>query len=180
MKPRGPLMVEHRLLEKMLDITSKELALISKTGKVNPIFIDTLVDFIRTYADRTHHGKEEDILFKALEHKDMHSDDQRMMQDLVTDHILSRKVVGELVAANKNYVAGDVNSMGVIVDKLSFLLNLYPNHISKEDKLFFPNTEKYFSDEELDKMLDDFREFDSRMIHEKYRRLYESLKADYT
>ena len=180
MKPRGPLMVEHRLIEKMLDITSKELALISKNGEVNPVFIDTFVDFIRTYADRTHHGKEEDILFTALGHKDMHIDDQKMMQDLINDHVISRKVVGELVAAHKKYVVGDVTSMGVIIDKLSFLLNLYPKHISKEDNIFFPNTEKYFSDEELDRMLDDFREFDRRMIHEKYRRLYESLKDDYT
>jgi len=71
MKPRGPLMIEHRLIEKMLHITSKELALIKKNKKVNSIFIDTFVDFIRIYADRTHHGKEEDILFTALGYKDM-------------------------------------------------------------------------------------------------------------
>ena len=34
--------------------------------EVDPVFIDTAVDFIRTYADRCHHGKEEDLLFKAL------------------------------------------------------------------------------------------------------------------
>jgi hemerythrin-like domain-containing protein len=180
MKPRGPLMIEHRLIEKMLDITSKELTLINRTEKVNPIYIDTFVDFIRTYADRTHHGKEEDILFKALENKDMNTDDKKMMQGLITDHSMSRKVVGELVAANKKYVTGDFTSIDVIIDKLSFLLNLYPNHISKEDNIFFPNTEKYFSEEELDKMLDDFREFDRKMIHEKYRRLYESLRDMYT
>lgn len=180
MKPRGPLMIEHRLIEKMLHITSKELALIKKNKKVNSIFIDTFVDFIRIYADRTHHGKEEDILFKALENKNMIENDEIMMQDLINDHILSRKVVGELAEANKKYVTGDLTSIDVITDKLSFLLNLYPNHISKEDKLFFPNTEKYFSNEELDIMLHDFWEFDRKMIHEKYRRLYESLRDMYT
>ena len=176
MKPRGLLMIEHRLIEKMLAITSKELALIKKTETVNPVYIDTFVDFIRTYADRTHHGKEEDILFKALEHKDMREDDQKMMKDLVTDHILSRGVVGELVAAHKDYVAGDATSINVIIDKLTFLLTLYPAHITKEDTIFFLNTERYFSKEELDSMLEAFREFDSKMIHEKYRSLYESLK----
>jgi hemerythrin-like domain-containing protein len=180
MKPRGPLMVEHRLIEKMLVITSKELASIKKNEEVNPIFIDTFVDFIRTYADRTHHGKEEDILFRALEHKDMNIDDKKMMTDLVNDHIMSRKIVGELVAANKNYVTGDVTSIDTIINKLSFLLDLYPNHITKEDEEFFPNTERYFPDEELDSMLADFWEFDRKMIHEKYRRLYESLKDNYT
>ncbi|MGC9443473.1 MAG: hemerythrin domain-containing protein [Candidatus Methanospirareceae archaeon] len=172
-------MVEHRLIEKMLFLTSKELQLIKINRAVNPNFIDTFVDFIRIYADRTHHGKEEDILFKALEHKNMFINDRKMMHDLANDHIMSRKAVGELAAANKIYATGDRTSMNVISDKLTFLLDLYPNHISKEDKLFFQNTEKYFSAEELDNMLNDFREFDRKMIHEKYRRLYESLKAIY-
>jgi hemerythrin-like domain-containing protein len=179
MKPRGPLMIEHRLIEKMLAITSKELELIKKNEKVNPIFIDTFVDFIRTYADRTHHGKEEDILFKALENKNMNIDDQKMMKGLFNDHIISREVVGELAAANKNYVSGDVASIDTIINKLAFLLDLYPNHISKEDKVFFPNTEMYFTEEELATMLADFWEFDRKMIHEKYRRIYESLKEIY-
>jgi len=173
-------MIEHRLIEKMLELTRKELDSIKINGEVNPNFIDTVVDFIRTYADRTHHGKEEDILFSALAHKDMIIDDQKMMHDLVNDHIMSRKIVGELVVANKTYVTGNLTSMNVISEKLALLLNLYPEHISKEDKLFFPNTERYFSNEELEKMLADFGEFDRRMIHEKYRRLYESLKDNYT
>ena len=172
-------MVEHRLIEKMLAITSKELELIKSNGTVNHRFIDTFVDFIRTYADRTHHGKEEDILFTALEHKNMTTDDKEMMQGLINDHILSRKVVGELAAANKIYVTGDVTSIDTIITKLAFLLELYPDHISKEDKVFFPNTETYFSEADLDAMLADFREFDRRMIHEKYRRVYESLKELY-
>ncbi|MBN2297153.1 MAG: cation-binding protein, partial [Deltaproteobacteria bacterium] len=61
MKPIGPLMWEHRLIEKMLSLFEKEIQRINDTGEVNPVFIDTAVDFIRTYADRTHHGKEEDI-----------------------------------------------------------------------------------------------------------------------
>lgn len=45
----------------------------------------------------------------------------------------------------------------------------------KEDNEFFPNTEQYFTEEEMDKMLNEFVEFDSKMIHEKYKGLYESL-----
>ncbi|MBN1798547.1 MAG: hemerythrin domain-containing protein [Spirochaetales bacterium] len=179
MKPRGPLMIEHRLIEKILVLTSKELILIQKNKKVNPIFIDTVVDFIRIYADRTHHGKEEDILFKALENKNLDKKDKKMMEDLVNEHINARKVVGQLVDANKNYINGDFTSIDIIINKLSFLIDFYPNHILKEDKIFFPNTENYFSNDELDDMLNDFWEFDRKMIHEKYNRLYESLKVVY-
>ena len=58
MMPIGPLMIEHRLIEKMIALMDKEIAKMKKHGKANPIFIDTTVDFIRMYADRTHHGKE--------------------------------------------------------------------------------------------------------------------------
>jgi hemerythrin-like domain-containing protein len=179
MKPRGPLMIEHRLIEKMLKIANKELDNIKKDRKVDPVFIDTVVDFIRTYADRTHHGKEEDILFIELGKKELDGDNKRIMQELVDEHIISRKAVRDLVEATGKYSNGDTKSIDVIIEKLSFLVSFYPVHIIKEDKVFFPNTEKYFTNIELDNMLNAFWEFDRKMIHEKYTKLYESLSKKY-
>jgi len=179
MKPRGPLMIEHRLIEKMLNITNKELDIIQKNRNLNSIFIDTIVDFIRTYADRTHHGKEEDILFKELERKNINRNDKKIMQELVEEHINARKVVKELVEANNKYNNGDLKSIDMIIEKLSFLIKFYPEHILKEDKIFFPDTEKYFTDNELNNILNNFWEFDRKMIHEKYNKLYELLSKKY-
>lgn len=179
MKPRGPLMTEHRLIEKMLYITGKELDVIKKYNTINPVFIDTIVDFIKIYADRTHHGKEEDILFNKLKNINLSAEDDKMMQKLVNDHANARKLVNELIDANKKYSNGDSSSIKTIIETLSELISFYPPHISKEDKIFFPNTEKYFSNTELDEMLNDFWEFDKRMIHEKYNVLYETLKDKY-
>jgi hemerythrin-like domain-containing protein len=69
MKPIGPLMWEHRIIERMVPVLGEELNRMKKTGKADPRFIVSAVDFFRTYADRTHLGKEEDILFKVLESK---------------------------------------------------------------------------------------------------------------
>ena len=71
MQVRGPLMVEHRLIEKMLKLVKIYIAKIDNQHTVDPVFIDTVIDFIHTYADRTHHGKEEDILFRELRKKNM-------------------------------------------------------------------------------------------------------------
>jgi hemerythrin-like domain-containing protein len=87
MKPRGPLMIEHRLIEKMLEVVRRQVAAMKKTGKTDPVFIETVVDFVRVYADRTHHGKEEDILFKALEGKEMSGQDEKIMQELLDEHL---------------------------------------------------------------------------------------------
>ena len=66
MKPIGPLMWEHRLIEKMLASMMRHIDQVEKTKKVNPLIIDIAVDFVRTYADRTHHGKEEEISVSAI------------------------------------------------------------------------------------------------------------------
>ena len=86
MKPIGPLMREHRLIERMLSVFEGETRKMTEKGKVDPLFIDTAVDFIRTYADRTHHGKEEDILFRDLMKKRLSPEHTRIMEELVAEH----------------------------------------------------------------------------------------------
>src|SRR5665811_1180241 len=78
MQPIGPLMIEHRLIERLLTLMTREFKRIKDNTAVDPefafvdpVFIDTAVDFIHTYADRCHHGKEEDLLFKGLAEKNL-------------------------------------------------------------------------------------------------------------
>lgn len=155
---------------------SREAQNIRKTDSVNPLFIDAAVDFIRTYADRTHHGKEEDILFKELGRKRLNEADGRMMNELVEEHRLARSVVKDIIHANGSYVRGEKKALGEVREKLEWLILFYPEHIKKEDKVFFPNIEKYFTEEESAALLSAFWEFDRRMIHEKYARTVEELK----
>ena len=69
MKPIGSLMIEHRVIERMLALLNQELSKILKEGKVDSPVIDVAIDFFTTYADRFHHGKEERILFRELKGK---------------------------------------------------------------------------------------------------------------
>ncbi len=176
MKPIGPLMHEHRLIERMIAVIGRQKDIMARDRKVDPVFIDTAVDFIRIYADRTHHGKEEDILFRDLAKKNMSVDHTRIMQELLDEHVFARKMTGELVAAKEAWVAGNSESITIIVDRISTLIDFYPVHIRKEDKEFFFPILEYFSKNEQDAMLAEFYEFDQRMIHDKYRLLVESFE----
>jgi len=169
-------MIEHRLIERMITMVEQKLEKIQKTNQVDPLFIDTVVDFIRIYADRTHHGKEEDILFKRLENKQMSDQDRRIMDELVDEHVLGRKTTKELVEANVNYRRGDHSALAIIVSKLRKLVDFYPKHIEKEDKVFFPAYMHYLADEEDQLMLKEFYEFDREMIHEKYKFVLQKLE----
>ena len=81
--PIGPLMIEHRLIERMIDVVREELKIVENKNKLDPDFVDRTVDFIRTYADRCHHGKEEDILFRELGGKKLTEKHRHTMEELV-------------------------------------------------------------------------------------------------
>jgi hemerythrin-like domain-containing protein len=177
MQARAPLMIEHRLIERMLSVVKGVLSRIESEHEVDPVFVDTAVDFIRTYADRTHHGKEEDILFRKLNDKPLADEDRRVMQELIEEHLFGRKTTKALVEANARYRNGDQNALAGIADKLQTLVEFYPKHIEKEDKLFFPSSRNYFSEEEDQAMLAEFWEFDRKMIHEKYKSVVERFEG---
>jgi hemerythrin-like domain-containing protein len=170
-------MIEHRLIEKMLRVIAEEAGRIEKGGKVDPLFIDAAVDFVRVYADRTHHGKEEDILFKQLAQKGLSAEHSRAMADLVDEHRQARERVKLLVSARERYGNGDVGAVKEMIAIMEWLADFYPRHIRKEDADFFPATEEYFSKEELDSLLAAFHDFDGKMIHEKYEALVKKLQA---
>jgi hemerythrin-like domain-containing protein len=177
MQARGPLMIEHRLIERMISLIKDTVAQIEVTRKVDPAFVDAAVDFIRMYADRTHHGKEEDILFRDLNTRPLSAEDRRTMTDLIEEHIFGRQTVKALVDANTRYRNGDESALPDIAGILQTLAEFYPRHIEKEDKCFFPASRSYFTDEEDQAMLLEFQEFDREMIHEKYKSVVQDLET---
>jgi hemerythrin-like domain-containing protein len=176
MQARGLLMIEHRLIERMLSVINDVLAKIESRHKVDPVFVDVAVDFIRVYADRTHHGKEEDILFRELNNKPLKAEDRQIMNELMEEHVFGRQTTKALVDANTRYRNGDDTALSEIAANLQTLTEFYPKHIEKEDKVFFPSSRNYLTDEEDQALLEEFWEFDRKMIHEKYTSVVEGLE----
>ena len=177
MMPVAPLMIEHRLIERMIKVMSTEVEEIRKTGKLRPEFIDQAVDFIRMYADRCHHGKEEDILFEMLGRTTMSDQYRQTMEELRGEHVVAREMTARLVAAKDRHIAGDGAALGDAVTIMKGLVEFYPLHIEKEDRRFFIPCMAYFSSHEQDDMLEAFWEFDRKLIHEKYRSVVEKFES---
>lgn len=170
-------MIEHRLIERAIEILAVEKKRLELGGEIDPILIDKIVDFIRTYADRCHHGKEEDILFESLESKPLSSEESRLMEELVEEHKLGRKLTKRLVEAKDAVVGGNGEKVATILETMGELIEFYPEHIRKEDDHFFPDTERHYDKAELDRMLKAFYDFDMQMIHEKYQNTVAALEA---
>ena len=91
----------------MLKLIGSEIINISKTNKINISFIETAIDFIKTYADRCHHGKEEDILFRELKNRDISSVHKKILDELVQEHVYARENTKILVDAKNKSLNGD-------------------------------------------------------------------------
>ena len=168
MLPIGPLMVEHRLIERIIYVLKAELQRFKDNKDVEPVFIDNIVDFIRTYADQTHHGKEEDFLFRELKKKEISVEHRKIMEELIEEHIYGRTITGDLVKAKEDYLKGKNKNINIIIEKIKTLVEFYPKHIEKEDKQFFIPVMQYFTKEEQNALLLEGQIFDRKMIHRKY------------
>lgn len=178
MLPVGPLMIEHRLIERIIILMNKELKNIARNNKANIEFINIAIDFIKIYADRCHHGKEEDILFRDLAKKPLSIEHKRIMNELIKEHVLARGNVKKLIEAKDKYKEGDNEALKAIAENMDILVKFYPVHIEKEDKQFFIPVMTYFSSEEKETMLKEFWEFDRRLIHEKYGKIVDELEKE--
>jgi hemerythrin-like domain-containing protein len=175
MMPVGPLMIEHRLIEKMIALMKAEAAKIAETNKASVKLVDSAIDFIKTYADAVHHGKEEQILFRDLANKPLSDEHKKIMDELIEEHNLGRKNVRELIAARERYMSGDAEALGDIAATLESIAGFYPEHIAKEDKRFFLPIMKYFTNEEQDAMLAEFEMFDQNFVHVKYKMIVDEM-----
>ena len=126
MQARGPLMIEHRLIGRMISLIKDATVQIESTHRVDPVFVDIAVDFIRMYADRTHHGKEEDILFEFFD-KDLD-----IIKVMFEDHTIGRNYVKNTVQGIKD------RDLSVITENLSGYAGLLKQHIKKEDEVLYP------------------------------------------
>lgn len=178
MKPIGPLMREHRLIERMVVLLQREMNRVTEYNQADTAFLLASVDFFRTYADRTHHGKEEDILFRDLGEKQLQPEHRQIMEELIQEHIWARKTVANLAKAANRYGKGISGTLEEINTNLQELVRFYPAHIVKEDKHFFYPILEYFSKPEQDAMLQEFWEFDRKLIHEKYLHIVEESEKE--
>lgn len=176
MKPIGPLMIEHRTIDRMLSVFARERQRMVKTGYVDYGALRISMDFFRTYIDEFHHRKEEDILFRELDKKPLSSENRIVMSELIDEHIRARNVVEKLEKVVRYREQAHV-TLNEITSLMETVLNWYPAHIEKEDKLFFIHSMRYLSDQEQASMLEEMREFDRNFTQDRYSGLIRDLEG---
>ncbi|MFH1035723.1 MAG: hemerythrin domain-containing protein [Pseudomonadota bacterium] len=173
MWPIGPLMHEHRLIERMLAVLGQEIASLEAGDQPDLEFIGQAAEFFRAYADRCHHGKEEDILFRELKKIELSPELAGIMAELEEEHRQGRARVGAVLEARQRLAQGQREALPQLLEGLKWLVGFYPVHIQKEDKHFFFPVMEYFDAGAKAAMLAEFQRFDQELVHEFFRQRVE-------
>ncbi|MBI5576900.1 MAG: hemerythrin domain-containing protein [Deltaproteobacteria bacterium] len=162
--PMKLLVDEHVLIKKFIGLVPalvEATDIASESGRERII---ACVDFIRSYADRFHHAKEEDILFARF---DQGLDILKVMHE---DHRRGRACVREVFEALER---GDGEKVADGFHRYSEVLT---EHIKKEDGILYPWMDRILSTREVGELYSRFREVDANF--EESGKRYESFVID--
>jgi len=137
-----------------------------------------VVEFMRTFADKCHHGKEEELLFPLLGKKGVPLQGCPVGV-LMMEHSKGRILVKGLADAAEAYQKGDHGGKQAVIQALRGIAELYPNHIWKEDYLLFPLTNKVLSPEEQQALYQQFEQVEEtvgRDVHHHLEQFAEWLE----
>ncbi len=140
---------EHKNILKVIKSLLEQCSKNEKGGEMNADFYRSAVDFIRNYADKFHHAKEEDILFAEL-NKDSANLHCNPTQQMLYEHDLGRQFVKELQTGL------DQDDPAKALAGAKGYANLLKDHIFKEDNILYPMADEALSDKIKDEMLEKF------------------------
>ncbi|MFC1861077.1 hemerythrin domain-containing protein [Chloroflexota bacterium] len=119
---------EHRIIERMLATLNAAAARVDKGQELPPEFFAKAVDFIRNFADRCHHGKEEDNLFPVLERHGI-SRQGGPIGVMLMEHDRGRAYVRGMDEAAQRLAVGDRAALEAALDNACGYAELLRQHI---------------------------------------------------
>jgi hemerythrin-like domain-containing protein len=169
---------EHRVIQKMVAGMSVLADQLEGGEPVDVSLLESIVAFLRTFADRLHHGKEESFLFPALIRRGVPSQGCPI-GGLTMEHQKGRVMVGELADAIRGYAAGEPPARENLVKSLRALVAFYPNHIWKEDYLLYPLAGKVLTPEDQQELMGKFETVERELgldVHEGFDKVAADLE----
>lgn len=179
MNPIEKLMDEHQNILKGLTLLEKGSNLLESGTMISSDFFGKMIDFIRNYADRYHHAKEEDILFIRMG-KAGFPTDQGPVAVMLSEHDEGRGYVAGLEKANRHYAGGDESAAGEMVENARAYIYLLRQHISKEDNILYPMAENILGPSGIESLQPDFGRVEKEKagIEKKYLDLIGELESE--
>ena len=182
MTPAEQLKEEHQGILLMLRILEKVAAKLEADERVDPTHLERIVEFLRVFADKCHHGKEEDLLFPALEKAGIPKEGGPIGV-MLAEHQQGRGYIRGMVEALERNKKGGPKSLADYAENARNYIALLTQHIKKEDQVLFPMGEKVLSKQIQEGLLEGFEKIEVERIgegtHEKFHELLHHLREVY-
>ena len=159
-KPTMILSDEHKNILKVIASVLKKCDEIEAGKEIDKEFFIKAVDFIKNYADKFHHSKEEDILFLEL-NKEGVLDHCNPIEQMLHEHGLGREFVKGLSESVKK---GDKKEL---IKNARGYCELLQEHIFKEDNILYPMADTSLSEETQKIIFEKFAKITDLAFEEK-------------
>lgn len=159
-KPTTILADEHKNILKVIGVVLKRCDEIDSGHDLEEDFFAKVAGFIRNYADKFHHAKEENILFMEL-NKDGVLEHCNPIGQMLHEHDLGRGFVKgvEEGLRNKNKEEIAKNARGYC--------ELLQEHIFKEDNILYPMADEALKEKTQKSIMERFAEMPELKFEEK-------------
>lgn len=173
---------EHEGIMQMLLILENVAGRLERHEQVPPEDLEAMVEFLSVFADRCHHGKEEEYLFPALEEAGLPRQGHPV-ETLLDEHASGRKLIEILRESLARIRGGDDTGKRRFADTVSQYMDLLELHIEKERTVLFPLAEKHLDLQQDAELLEAFEKLENERIgpgrHEAFHKLLKRLKKTY-
>ena len=173
---------EHDVILKVIEATEFTAARLERGEKVPDSLLAGLVEFFQLFADRCHHGKEEDLLFPALEAAGVPKENGPIGA-MLADHTRGREYIRAMNDALAGVGAGTPADQEVFAVAAHGYARLLSDHIEKENNVLFIMAERQLSPEEHERLLKGFERIEQERIgpgvHERYHAMLDRLRDKY-
>lgn len=163
--PVQMLVDEHKIIKRWLALIPKVIQHVDVDADTAWDWIKQGVDVIRNYADKYHHAKEEDIMFKYAD------ENMEIIQVMYEDHKTGRNHVKNVLEAM------ETRDKEKAATHLLAYRDLLTEHIRKEDEILYPWIDRGLSDSQVGQMYSKFSEVDAKFEDpQKYIDFVEKLE----
>jgi hemerythrin-like domain-containing protein len=154
------LMSEHRRIEQALG--SLETFGLDVEGGLAPdrAVLADYAAFFSGFADASHHGKEEDVLFARMIERGF-SRESGPIAVMLHEHVVGRRHVRALREAGEGVGAVSAVETQAALEHASAFVPHLRAHIQKEDRILYPMALRLLTEPELDATLTQFEAFDA-------------------
>ena len=167
--PMKKLVDEHVLIKRWVALIPEVINNLDVDSEEGRQLLLDGVDFIRSYADKYHHAKEEEILFKYFD------EDLDILKAMHEDHERGRSHVRAILEALER------KDKATIAEHLNAYRELLKEHIKKEDEILYPWMDRNLSDSQIGELFSKFNTTDEQIgfSPDKYEGFINHLEKKY-